>query len=38
MNVGRTVFSELVDFVARHKFRRIVKHLRDERRVRRFSC
>ena len=38
MNVGRTVFSQLMDFVPRHEFRRIVKHYRGEYRVRHFSC
>jgi hypothetical protein len=38
MNVGRTVFSQLMDFVPRHEFRRIVKRHRGEHRVRHFSC
>jgi hypothetical protein len=38
MNVGRTVFSQLMDFVPYKEFRRIVKHYRGEHRVRRFSC
>jgi hypothetical protein len=38
MNVGRTVFSQLMDFVPRHEFRRIVKRYRGEHRVRHFSC
>jgi hypothetical protein len=38
MHVGRTVFSQLMDFVPRHEFRRIVKHYRGEHRVRHFSC
>src|SRR5512135_3328286 len=38
MNVGRTVFSQLMDFVPYKEFRRIVKAHRGEYRVRRFSC
>lgn len=38
MNVGRTVFSQLMDFIPRNEFRRIVKHYRGDRRVRHFSC
>jgi len=38
MHLGRTVFSQLMDYVPRHEFRQIVKRHKGERRVRRFSC
>jgi hypothetical protein len=38
MHVGRTVFSQLMDFVPRHTFRQIVERHKGDRRVRRFSC
>jgi hypothetical protein len=38
MNVGRTVFSQLMDFIPRTEFRRIVKRHRGDRRVRHFTC
>lgn len=38
MNVGRTVFSQLMDFVPYKAFRRIVNEHRGEYRVRRFTC
>jgi hypothetical protein len=38
MNVGRTIFSQLMDFVPYKEFRRIVKHHHGEHRVRRFTC
>lgn len=38
MNVGRSVFSQLMDFVPYKEFRRIVKHHRGEFHVRHFSC
>jgi len=38
MNVDRTVFSQLMDFVPKHEFRAAVKHYKGEHRVRRFSC
>jgi hypothetical protein len=38
MHLGRTVFSQLMDFVPRHEFRQIVKRHKGEHRVRRFSC
>ncbi len=38
MNVGRTVFSQLMDFVPTHMFRQAVKLHKGNRRVRRFSC
>ncbi len=38
MHLGRTVFSQLMDFVPRQEFRQIVKRYKGEHRVRRFSC
>lgn len=38
MNVGRTVFSQIMEFVPRHEFRRIVKQHRGERYVQHFTC
>ncbi len=38
MHVGRTVFSQLMDFVPYKEFLRIVKRHRGEYRVRHFSC
>ena len=38
MNLDRTVFSQLMDFVPRHEFRAAVKRYKGEHRVRRFSC
>jgi hypothetical protein len=38
MHVGRTVFSQLIDFVPYKEFLRIVKRHRGEYRVRHFSC
>jgi hypothetical protein len=38
MHIGRTVFSQLMDFVPRHTFRQIVHRHHGDRRVRRFSC
>ena len=38
MNVDRTVFSQLMDFVPKHEFRAAVKYYKGEHRVRRFSC
>jgi hypothetical protein len=38
MHVGRTVFSQLMDFVPYKEFLSIVKHHRGEYRVRHFSC
>ena len=38
MNVGRTVFSQVMDFVPYKEFLRIVRHYRGEYRVRHFSC
>ena len=38
MNIGRTVFSQLMDFVPAHIFRQAVKRHNGNLRVRRFSC
>ena len=38
MNVGRTVFSQLTDFLPMHQFRRCVARYRGNRKVQRFSC
>src|SRR3990170_7263245 len=38
MNVDRSVFSQLMDFVPRHELRTAVKRYKGEYRVRRFSC
>jgi len=38
MNIDRSVFSQLMDFVPRHEFRSAVKRYRGAHRVRRFSC
>ena len=38
MNEGRTVFSQLIDFVPRHTFRRRVERYRGDYGVRRFTC
>ena len=38
MNVGRTVFSQLLDFIPHHKFRVFVQRYRGNRRVRHFTC
>lgn len=38
MNVGRTVFSQLMDFVPRHEFRQAVVRYHGDYRVRSFSC
>jgi hypothetical protein len=38
MNIDRTVFSQLMDFVPKHEFRAAVKRYKGEHRVRRFSC
>jgi IS4 transposase len=38
MYEGRTVFSQLLDHLPRHTFRRLVKHYRGDHRVRRFTC
>lgn len=38
MNPGRTVFSQIVDFVPRHTFRRRVRRYQGDYGVRRFTC
>ncbi len=38
MNVGRTIFAQILDFVPRHEFRRCVDKYAGNRRVRTFSC
>lgn len=38
MHLGRTVFSQLMDFIPRHEFRAIVRRHRGERYAKRFSC
>jgi hypothetical protein len=38
MNEGRTVFSQVMDFVPRHTFRRRVQRYRGDYGVRRFTC
>ena len=38
MNTGHTVFSQLIDFLPEHRFRRCVRRYNGERRVRTFSC
>jgi hypothetical protein len=38
MHEGRTVFSQVVDFVPRHTFRRRVERYQGDYGVRRFNC
>ena len=38
MNLGRTVLSQLLDFLPRHEFNLCVRRYQGDRRVRRFSC
>jgi len=38
MNEGRTVFSQLMDWFPLHEFRRLVRELRSDYRVRKLSC
>jgi hypothetical protein len=38
MYQGRTVFTQLLDFLPRHTFRRLVKRYRGDHRIRSFSC
>ncbi len=38
MYEGRIVFTQLVDFLPRHTFRRRVKRYGGDRRVRTFTC
>jgi hypothetical protein len=38
MNIGRTIFSQLMDFIPMHEFRAAVKRYNGEHRIRTFSC
>jgi hypothetical protein len=38
MNAGRTIFSQLMDFIPMHEFRAAVKRYNGEHRIRTFSC
>jgi len=38
MNSGRTVFSQLMDFLPLHEFRKCVRRYRGEHKVHRFTC
>ena len=38
MNTGKTLFSQLMDFLPTHEFNRCVRRYRGNHRVRRFSC
>ena len=38
MNTGKTLFSQLMDFLPTHEFNRCVRRYRGNQRVRRFSC
>ena len=38
MNLGRTVFAQLMDFIPQHTFRRAVRRFKGDHRVRSFSC
>lgn len=38
MNVGRTVFSQVLDYLPEHVFRQAVARYHGDRRVRRFTC
>jgi hypothetical protein len=38
MNVGQTIFSQLMEFLPMHAFHRCVRRYRGDYRVRRFSC
>jgi hypothetical protein len=38
MYLGRTVFSQLMDFAPQHEFRRLVEHHEADYRLRHFSC
>jgi hypothetical protein len=38
MNVGRTVFAQLMDFLPRHEFQKCVDRYHGNRKVRSFSC
>ena len=38
MNIGRTVFAQLMDFLPRHEFQKCVDRYHGNRRIRKFSC
>ncbi len=38
MNSGRTIFSQLMDFIPTHVFRQSVKHYDGNYKVKSFSC
>ncbi len=38
MNLGRTVFAQLMDFLPLHEFRKCVKQYHGERKVKKFTC
>ena len=38
MNTGKTLYSQLMDFLPTHEFNRCVRRYRGNHRVRRFSC
>ena len=38
MNTGKTLFSQLMDFLPTYEFNRCVRRYRGNHRVRRFSC
>lgn len=38
MNIGKTIFSQIMDFLPLHEFRKCVKRYRGEYKVKRFSC
>ena len=38
MNTGKTVFSQLIDFLPLQSFRRCVKRYRGNYKIKRFSC
>jgi len=38
MNLGRTVFAQLMDFLSRHEFQKCVNRYHGNRRIRKFSC
>lgn len=38
MNIGKTVFSQIMDFLPWHTFRRRVKHYKGDYKIKNFSC
>ena len=38
MNIGRTVFAQLMDFLPHHEFQKCVDRYHGNRRIRKFSC